>query len=722
MEKQKRKKIFCKKHMCKGLAAAIVCSCVYFMPGSAEAAPTESPMIESDSEIIVVYDDADVSGKESDRIQKQAEESLEDLNIEVSAEVTESNEQQGTIVVAEIPEEMDMEKAIESVQKDEHVKYAQPNFSYRLLEGDKQDIKVSGINDPLAGKYRDFPDENYLEDTQVLKAWEYAKTEGDVAVAVLDTGCRLDHEDLKDNILKSYAYDAHAEKPLTASGQTWGGDATGHGTAVCGLIAARADNQKGIAGTSYNASIIPVKIFDNYGDGATTETLLRGIEYCRQLIESGKVPNLRILNMSLGYYGTADGEKDSQDLLLQDSIAMMKDHYNVLTVCAGGNGDEVDTPWTIPMYPSDFEECLSVTSLDGDGKNSPWSDYNEAKDISAPGSYLMSADCGGSASYAGDLKGTSMSAPIVSGICALLWAQNPGLSVEEVVAAIETTADPVAGSEQDGRADGKGVESGSHGAVNAAEALAYISGTEGSGTQIMESDITGLETQYVYTGGRITPSLKITSGGAVLKKNRDYTLRYENNTEVGEAKVTITGIGTYSGVIVKNFRIVPKDLQTGRCVLSLQKESYVYEGEPVCPKVTVTAPITEKSSIELKEGIDYEVTYAKNTGYGTASVEVSGINNYTGSLEKTYEIIKKAEDAKPSGPEEEPEDNREESVDDESEAKEIKPMKSSDTKKTRTKDEVRTGDESRIFLWVCLIVISSAGIAGAVFYKSRKRK
>ena len=297
------------------------------------------------NEIIVVYDDAGVSEAKSEKIQEQAEEVLDDAEAKVTEEVAESSDQQGTVVVAQIPEEQNMEETIDQIEADENVSFVQPNFVYSALgevhpidelleeeerdpdtdDGNIIDIDDTEFKDEEAGDteiidadvedqeleakaitndsiYNHYLRSNYLNATKTFEAWDYAKSQKKVTVAVLDSGCRLDHEDLQNNILKNYAYDSYYGRKLTVSSAPNGGDPTGHGTHVCGLIAAEANNGVGIAGTSYNANILPVKIFDNYGGGATTATFLKGLEYCRQLIEDGKVKNLRIINMSVGYY------------------------------------------------------------------------------------------------------------------------------------------------------------------------------------------------------------------------------------------------------------------------------------------------------------------------------------------------------------------------------------------------------------------------------------
>lgn len=606
-------------------------------------------------EIIVVYDDAGVSDAKSEKIQEKAEEALNDIDAEVTEEVMESNDQQGTVVVAEIPEDIKIEEAIEQIESDKNVSFAQPNFVYSMI-GDAEPKEVSPedmeaadtgletenvtyddlynqlINDAEIPKYS-----NYLRDTRTYEAWGDEPTNSRVTVAVLDSGCRLNHEDLQNNILMDYAYDSYYNRPLTISSAPNGGDSKGHGTHVCGLIAAEANNRIGIAGTSYNAKILPVKIFDNYGGGATTATFMKGIEYCRQLIESGKVKNLKVMNMSVGYY--SDGTKGSVDILLENMINIMADYYDVLCVCSGGNGDDVKTPYVEPMYPSDFDNCLSVTSLDMEGFNSLWSDYNQSKDISAPGEKIISTYCRSRNDYV-SLDGTSMAAPIVAGICAFLWAKEPSLSVDELVRAVEVTADSGAIQYRDDTTDqARKANTGSHGVIDAKKALDYVTDriTEEGSTSIETAEVSGISSSYEYTGGKIRPAPVIMMSGVRLKKNSDYVVSYSNNINTGTATVTIEGIGNYNGIIVKTFDITVKNI--AKCSIVLSQTSYAYTGKAMSPAVTVS--VSSRNAVKLKNGVDYTISYSRNTEPGTASVTIRAKgSNYTGSVVKNYTITK----------------------------------------------------------------------------------
>ena len=171
--------------------------------------------------------------------------------------------------------------------------------------------------------------------------------------------------------------------------------------------------------------------------------------------------------MSLGGYGDAFSEDD----LLHSYISDAREDYGIVIVCAGGNGSN-GRPQTEPIYPADYEECISVTGLEKDGTNLTYSDYNAYKDISAPGQGILSTSKNGG--YASN-SGTSLSAPIVSGTVALMFYAEPNATPDEVYEALCQTATPVVDPEHDRTVpDENGVVSGSHGALDAGAATSYL--------------------------------------------------------------------------------------------------------------------------------------------------------------------------------------------------------------------------------------------------------
>lgn len=382
------------------------------------------------------------------------------------------------------------QEALEDALELDSVKSAQLNYVYELIEPvmdeplssaartDSTRAALTGQistlateqmpNDPWAKKSNpdEDPNQYYLYSSHFVEAWNMAKADDAVTVAVLDSGVMLNHDDLKANILTTLAWDSYYNKALTGTG-----DNVGHGTHVAGIIGATANNSIGIAGGSYNADILPIKVFsDDSAPKSNTTAIISAYQYIMTLVSSGAVDNLHVVNMSLGYYGS-----DINDRLLENTIRTARDDYRIATVCAAGNGNKIDTAYTENIYPADFEECIAVTALTPTGSNVVFSDYNAAKDISAPGAAVWSTYLRDTT--IGNVKfgkynrqtGTSMASPMVSAAIALMFAQNPDATVDQVCQALYNTAEPVVDVEND-----RSELSGSHGALNAAAALVEL--------------------------------------------------------------------------------------------------------------------------------------------------------------------------------------------------------------------------------------------------------
>ena len=143
-------------------------------------------------------------------------------------------------------------------------------------------------------------------------------------------------------------------------------------------------------------------------------------------------------------------------------------------------------------------------------------------------------------------------------------------------------------------------------------------------------------TDKIYTGKVITPELKIFDDSTLLVKGTDYTLSYYNNLDIGTATLQIKGIGNYSGTVTKTFNIIKKDINFTQ-ISDISEQ--IYSGDKIEPEVIITS-----DSIKLIKGQDYTVEYENSTDVGTATIKITGINNYTGSTIKTFEIISNSED------------------------------------------------------------------------------
>lgn len=439
-------------------------------------------------------DNATAAQQEQDNAAIQEHiDALEDLaagDDYVSSEVLVTYSGQDEPQQVELADDESVKDALEDALDDDMVTAAQPNYIYSLVDDQSvgasdtaSGLSAASTTDDSAGdtlsalQYYLNGDNAGFRGANVTAAWDLVKTNNSVTVAVIDTGIQTSHEDLKDNI------DTAHMATVTADGAVEVGsiqDDEGHGTHVAGIVAGTANNGTGIAGSSYNATVLPICVFSD--DNTTTLQCLNAVNYLDGLVESGQLANLHVMNMSLGSYN-----KNTYDDLLYSAISHMASEHDVVCVCAGGNGIR-NKAQTKVNYPSDWDVCVGVTSLDAYGADSKWSDYNANKDISAPGEAILSAytddlardpqsksnlyKYAKDASY-GFLDGTSMAAPLVSGIFALMWATYPQLKAKAAVSIVKSTAADVTDSKTSrDRRQFFGVQTGSAGLIDAAAAVA----------------------------------------------------------------------------------------------------------------------------------------------------------------------------------------------------------------------------------------------------------
>ena len=148
---------------------------------------------------------------------------------------------------------------------------------------------------------------------------------------------------------------------------------------------------------------------------------------------------------------------------------------------------------------------------------------------------------------------------------------------------------------------------------------------------------------YNYDATEKKPEVKVVISEIAGKKYylnaSSYTVKYENNKNVGTANVTVTGAGSYSGELKGTFKILPRDI-AGATVITSQK-SYGYTGKEIKPEVAVTL----SDGTGLIFGTDYTVSYEDNTDIGTATVNVTGRGNYTGKAKGSFGIGADIKDA-----------------------------------------------------------------------------
>ncbi len=175
---------------------------------------------------------------------------------------------------------------------------------------------------------------------------------------------------------------------------------------------------------------------------------------------------------------------------------------------------------------------------------------------------------------------------------------------------------------------------------NAGKAFVTITGINnyrGSKTvsfTIKPADLTKVQIEglksLTYTGGHLKQNLKMTYKDLLLRKDVDYTIVYENNRNVGTAKVILEGKGNFKNKVIKTFSIKAKKIDTA---IVKMNDKYLYNTGQIKPNVEIYM-----NEWKLTNNIHYQLKYGSNKSCGEGYIEIKGINNYTGSKKVSFVI------------------------------------------------------------------------------------
>ncbi len=300
-----------------------------------------------------------------------------------------------------------------------------------------------------------------LQAMNVPAAWDVTQGEG-VVVAVIDTGVDLDHGDLKNRVVPGY--DAFSQEEGDDAGDVsslnYVMSAYKHGSHVAGIIAAEANNGKGIAGVAPQAKIMPIKIFADLSDiikslwAPEEDTSYTIVSVLADGIVWAADHGADVINMSLAV------SEDSATIERAVKYALSKD---ISVIVAAGNERHVGNNRN---YLAAIEGVIGVGATDDANKVTFFSNSGDYVSVAAPGQDIISSVPSflGFNSYV-KMSGTSMAAPAVAGVAALLKAKfGPAATPEFIKRRLENTAIDKGDA---GRDDFYG-----HGIVNAGAALA----------------------------------------------------------------------------------------------------------------------------------------------------------------------------------------------------------------------------------------------------------
>ncbi|MFD5010979.1 S8 family peptidase [Streptomyces chartreusis] len=374
-------------------------------------------------------------------------------------------------------------------------------------------------------------------------AWDVATGSG-VTVAVIDTGY-VTHSDLGANIVAGYDFisdatvgndgngrDSNPADPgdWTAANECASGDpaygSSWHGTHVAGTIAAVTDNGKGVAGIAYGAKVSPLRVLGKCG--GYDSDIIDAITWASGGTVSGVPANAnvaKVINMSLGGGGACS-------TATQSAINAAVNRGTTVVVAAGNSNANASG-----YSPASCANVISVAAADRQGNRSYYSNYGSVVDIAAPGgetnsvaangilSTLNSGAQGPSAENYDYYQGTSMAAPHVAGLAALMKSANPALTPAQIESAIKTNSRVLPGTCSGGCGAGL---------ADAAKTVQAVSGSGGStgGTTFTSTSAVSIPDNGSAIESPITVSGRSGNAPSALQVGVDITHTYRGDLVV----------------------------------------------------------------------------------------------------------------------------------------------------------------------------------------------
>ena len=343
------------------------------------------------------------------------------------------------IYALDLPEGLGPSEAAHALAALPGVEYAEPKYYQRLNDTP---------NDPLLGSQA-----GALTRLNVFNAWSIAKGSASVVIADVDGGTDWRHEDLNANvhinpgedINHNGIFDAGDLNGIDDDGNGFIDDVIGwnftnatndpsgvsaapqsyaHGTATASHFGAVANNGKGMAGTSWNCSLMPICT------SSATQDL--SIAYGYEGIVYAFHNGANVINCSWGRHG-------GYSQFEQDVITAAGNAGALVVTAAGNDGLNNDVS---PSYPASYIGVLAVGATNSTNDViASFSNYGRTIPVFAPGVNIFSAIAGGG--YGNGGSGTSYSSPLTAGLAGILCAAHPTWTPDQIAAQIRTTADPI---------------------------------------------------------------------------------------------------------------------------------------------------------------------------------------------------------------------------------------------------------------------------------------
>ena len=326
----------------------------------------------------------------------------------------------------------DVGEEVERLAGNPAVEYVEPNYPLQLFNQAEpvvpNDFEFSRMY-ALRNDGRDGGKTN--AHIHATEAWSYSTGSSNVVVAVIDTGIDYFHDDLRQNLWRNpgeipgngldddgngYVDDVYGYDFVSGDSEPF--DDNNHGTHVAGTIGAVGDNGIGTVGVCWNVSLMGLKAFNERGNG----TVSSAIEAIHFAVANGA----RVINASWGL--------DEKSRALEEAVLAAAD-AGVLIIAAAGNGRTENF-----SYPAGYESVIAVGATDHKDARAVFSNYGDWVDLAAPGVSILSTL---PENNYGPENGTSMAAPHVTGVAALVLSRFPDYTRDELRAILINSVDPL---------------------------------------------------------------------------------------------------------------------------------------------------------------------------------------------------------------------------------------------------------------------------------------
>ena len=319
--------------------------------------------------------------------------------------------------------------AIKKLAQSPEVEFAEPNFMRQLFVTPNDTAYPFQWHYPLIN---------------LPAAWELETGSADVTVAVIDSGILPNHPDLQARLVAGYdfvsdpanAADATGIDPDPTDPGSGGAGSIFHGTHVAGTVGATTNNNAGVAGVAWNVRLMPLRVCGVFGCAVADQ--IEAMRYAAGLGNASGLtanPPADIINLSLGGPGFSSAE--------QAAVSAVR-AAGLVVVAAAGNESSSQL-----SYPASYDGVISVSAVGPRRTRAPYSSFGAFVDIAAPGGD-NSTDVNGDgfadgvlSTHANDasgpleyefrfLSGTSMAAPHVAGVIALMKSANASLTPTQI--------------------------------------------------------------------------------------------------------------------------------------------------------------------------------------------------------------------------------------------------------------------------------------------------